>query len=78
MAADCKHMVFSSNCATYGDQDGVVLDEHSAQMQLNTHGASKRAVEEILRNFRVSHGLEVVLLRYFNVAGADVEAEVGE
>jgi len=27
----CKHMVFSSTCATYGDQDGVVLDEQSDQ-----------------------------------------------
>jgi UDP-glucose 4-epimerase len=77
-AAGCKHMVFSSTSATYGDQDGVVLDEQSAQMPLNAYGASKRAVEEILRDFGVSHGLEAVVFRYFNVAGADVEAEVGE
>jgi UDP-glucose 4-epimerase len=78
VAAGCKHMVFSSTCATYGDQDGVVLDEQSAQMPLNAYGASKRAVEEILRDFGVSHALETVIFRYFNVAGADVEAEVGE
>ena len=78
VAAGCKHMVFSSTCAIYGDQDGVVLDEQSAQMPLNPYGASKRAVEEILRDFGVSHGLEAVVFRYFNVAGADVEAEVGE
>lgn len=77
-AADCKHMVFSSTCATYGDQDGVVLDEESAQLPLNAYGASKRAVEEILRDFGVSHGIEAVVFRYFNVAGADVEVEVGE
>lgn len=76
--AGCKRMVFSSTCATYSDQDGVVLDEQSAQMPLNAYGASKRAVEEILRDFGVSHGLEAVMFRYFNVAGADVETEVGE
>ena len=78
MAAGCKHMVFSSTCAIYGDQDGVVLDEQSAQLPLNAYGASKRAVEEILRNFGMSDGLETVVFRYFNVAGADVEAEIGE
>lgn len=78
LAAGCRHMVFSSTCAIYGDQDNVVLDEHSAQMPLNAYGASKRAVEEILRNFGASHGLEAVVFRYFNVAGADIEAEVGE
>lgn len=78
LKADCKHIVFSSTCATYGDQDGVILDEQSAQKPLNAYGASKRAVEDILRDFGVSHGLEAVIFRYFNVAGADVEAEIGE
>ena len=54
VAAGCKHMVFSSTCATYGDQHKAVLDEQSAQMPLNAYGASKRAVEEILRDFGVS------------------------
>lgn len=78
LSAGCKRMVFSSTCATYGDQDGVVLDEDSAQRPMNAYGASKRAVEEILANFSTSHGLEAVIFRYFNVAGADPEAEIGE
>jgi UDP-glucose 4-epimerase len=76
--AGCTNIVFSSTCATYGDQDGVVLDEDSAQRPLNAYGASKLAVEGILRDFGVSHGLNSVIFRYFNVAGADPEAEVGE
>ena len=43
----CMDFVFSSTCATYGDQDGVVLDEGSAQHPINAYGASKRAVENI-------------------------------
>ncbi|MGB8622737.1 MAG: UDP-glucose 4-epimerase GalE, partial [Paracoccaceae bacterium] len=78
VAAGCLNFVFSSTCATYGDQDGVVLDENSAQMPLNAYGASKRAIEDILRDFEASHGLKSVIFRYFNVAGADPEAEVGE
>ncbi|WP_415922373.1 UDP-glucose 4-epimerase GalE [Tateyamaria sp. SN6-1] len=78
VAAGCMKFVFSSTCATYGDQDNVVLDENSAQHPINAYGASKRAIEEILRDFEAAYGLEHVIFRYFNVAGADPEGEVGE
>ncbi|PTW33981.1 UDP-glucose 4-epimerase GalE, partial [Rhodovulum kholense] len=78
VAAGCLNMVFSSTCAVYGDQDGVTLDEDSAQAPLNAYGASKRAIEDMLRDFEASHGLNSVIFRYFNVAGADPEGEVGE
>ena len=76
--AGCRNFVFSSTCATYGDQDNVVLDESSAQLPINAYGASKRAIEDILRDFEKAHGLNHVIFRYFNVAGADPEGEVGE
>lgn len=78
VAAKCENFVFSSTCATYGDQDNVVLDEDSAQLPINAYGASKRAIEDILRDFGVAYGLKNVIFRYFNVAGADPEGEVGE
>lgn len=74
----CKNFVFSSTCATYGEQDNVVLDENSIQLPINAYGASKRAIEDILENFDAAYGLKHVIFRYFNVAGADPEAEVGE
>ena len=77
-AAGCLNFVFSSTCATYGDQDGVTLTEDTDQHPINAYGASKRAVEDILRNFQHSHGLRPVIFRYFNVAGADPDGEVGE
>jgi UDP-glucose 4-epimerase len=73
-----KHFVFSSTCATYGDQDGVVLDEDCAQHPINAYGASKRAIEDILKNFSDTGALDHVIFRYFNVAGADPDGEVGE
>ena len=76
--AGCLDFVFSSTCATYGEQDNVVLDEDSPQQPLNAYGASKRAIEDILRDFDYAFGLKHVIFRYFNVAGADPEAEVGE
>ncbi|WP_135502645.1 UDP-glucose 4-epimerase GalE [Roseovarius aestuariivivens] len=78
VAAGCLDIVFSSTCATYGDQDNVVLDETCPQQPINPYGASKRAIEDMLYDFRVAHGLNYVIFRYFNVAGADPEAEVGE
>lgn len=78
VAAGCLDFVFSSTCATYGDQDGVVLDESTRQAPINAYGGSKRAIEDMLRDFGSSHGLNSVIFRYFNVAGCDPEAEVGE
>ena len=66
---DVKNFVFSSTCATYGDQDNVVLDENSIQLPINSYGASKKAVEEILWNMEQAYGLNSVIFRYFNVAG---------
>ncbi|MBU2959691.1 UDP-glucose 4-epimerase GalE [Citreicella sp. C3M06] len=77
-AAGCLNFVFSSTCATYGEHDNVVLDEATPQEPLNAYGASKRAVENILRDFEAAYGLKSVIFRYFNVAGADPEGEVGE
>lgn len=77
-AAGCLDFVFSSTCATYGDHDNVLLDENCPQMPLNAYGASKRAIEDMLRDFEVSNGLRSVVFRYFNVAGADPDGEIGE
>ncbi|KKN24133.1 hypothetical protein LCGC14_0897930 [marine sediment metagenome] len=78
IAAGCLNFVFSSTCATYGEQDGVMLDEDCAQQPINAYGASKRAIEDMLVNFAASDGLNHVIFRYFNVAGADPEGRVGE
>ncbi len=78
VAAGCLNFVFSSTCATYGEHDNVVLDENTPQEPLNAYGASKRAIEDILRDFQAAHGLNHVIFRYFNVAGADPDGEVGE
>jgi len=78
VAAGCPHFVFSSTCATYGDQDNVVLDEDSVQLPINSYGASKRAIEDILENFGAAYDLNHVIFRYFNVAGCDPDGEVGE
>lgn len=78
VAAGCGQIVFSSTCAVYGEQDRVVLDETSPLGPLNAYAASKRAIEDMLRDFEAAHGLRHVIFRYFNVAGADPDTELGE
>ena len=78
LEAGCTRFIFSSTCATYGDHDGVVLDEDTPQRPLNAYGASKLAIEQILENFAESHGLRHVIFRYFNVTGADPQGDIGE
>ena len=76
--AGCARIVFSSTCATYGDPDGILLDESTPQHPINAYGASKKAVEHMLRDFRIAHGIRSVVFRYFNVAGAEAAASIGE
>ena len=78
IAHGCDNVIFSSTCATYGDQDNVVLTEVSEQRPINAYGASKRAVEEILKQLSNCSNLKHVIFRYFNVAGADPDGEIGE
>lgn len=78
LAANCRRFVFSSTCATYGDLNGIALDEDTPQRPLNAYGKSKLAIEQMLGDFGASHGLNSVIFRYFNVAGADPESEIGE
>jgi UDP-glucose 4-epimerase len=59
----CMNFVFSSTCATYSDQDGVVLDEDSMQHPINAYGASKRAVKNILADYRTTYRLNQVIFR---------------
>ncbi|MFN6924550.1 MAG: UDP-glucose 4-epimerase GalE [Tabrizicola sp.] len=77
-AAGVRNFVFSSTCATYGDQDGVLLTEATPQMPINAYGGSKLAIEGMLRDFGRAFGIRHVIFRYFNVAGADPEGEIGE
>ena len=74
----CQRVIFSSTCATYGDYDNLVLTEDIEQRPVNAYGSSKRAVEEILQQISKCAGLAYVIFRYFNVAGADPEGDIGE
>lgn len=71
-------IVFSSTTATYGQPDEDPITEGAPQKPINPYGASKLAVEMMLTDFERVHGIRSIAFRYFNVAGADEEGEVGE
>jgi len=71
--ADVTRLVFSSTCAVYGQPDVVPIAEDAPPRPANAYGASKLAVDGMIGDFCVAHGLGAVSLRYFNVAGASGE-----
>jgi len=73
-----KYFVFSSTCATYGNPQKTPIDEGHPLNPINPYGKTKRMIEEILQDYRNAYGLKYISLRYFNAAGADPDAEVGE
>jgi len=68
--AGCHRIVFSSTAATYGEPAEVPILETAPAQPTNTYGATKLAVDQMLRSYAVAHGFAAVSLRYFNVAGA--------
>jgi UDP-glucose 4-epimerase len=76
VAAKTPRLVFSSTCAVYGQPDLVPIDETAPPRPQNAYGASKLAVDYMISDFCIAHGLGAVSLRYFNVAGA--HGHVGE
>lgn len=69
-SAGVRKFVFSSTCATYGPPDRVPMTEDLPQRPINPYGESKLMFERMLHWFHTVHGLEFVVFRYFNAAGA--------
>jgi UDP-glucose 4-epimerase/UDP-arabinose 4-epimerase len=78
IAAGCESFVFSSTAATYGIPKVSPIPESHPTVPINPYGASKLAFEGTLRWLGEAHILRWTALRYFNAAGADLDAECGE
>ena len=77
-AADVGALVFSSTAATYGEPDSDFITESAPQRPTNPYGATKLAIERMIRDHAAAYGLRAGVFRYFNVAGADPSGEIGE
>jgi len=70
VAADCKKLIFSSTCATYGTPEKMPMDESLPQKPESVYGESKLLCEKMFQWAEKIHGVECVFLRYFNASGA--------
>ncbi|MCX6107150.1 MAG: UDP-glucose 4-epimerase GalE [Proteobacteria bacterium] len=71
-------VIFSSTAATYGQPRKVPVDETAATIPESPYGWSKLMSEQMLRDIAAAHGIKNVILRYFNVAGADPLGRLGQ
>jgi UDP-glucose 4-epimerase len=72
------YLIYSSTAAVYGMPDKMPVDETAPIHPINPYGATKAMMERILADTAKANGLKYIALRYFNVAGADIEGELGQ
>ncbi|WP_127717783.1 UDP-glucose 4-epimerase GalE [Halobacteriovorax sp. HLS] len=71
--------IFSSTAAVYGMAPGGICSEDMQVEPINPYGKTKLMTEWMLQDVAQAHeGFEFVILRYFNVAGANVDGRVGQ
>jgi UDP-glucose 4-epimerase len=72
-----SRFIFSSTAAVYGNPDQVPVPESAPTRPLSPYGSSKLMTEIMLHDTAAAHDMNYVVLRYFNVAGADPQARIG-
>ncbi|MBN9040806.1 MAG: UDP-glucose 4-epimerase GalE [Rhizobiales bacterium 62-47] len=79
VAINCgvKRFIFSSTAAVYGNPEQVPVPEQAPTRPLSPYGSSKLMTEIMLHDAASAHDMKFVVLRYFNVAGADPHARIG-
>lgn len=75
---EVPYMVFSSTAAVYGMPEQTVLTEDLPLAPINPYGASKMMSERMIMDLAAASSLNYVILRYFNVAGANPDGLLGQ
>jgi UDP-glucose-4-epimerase GalE len=71
-------LIFSSSSVIYGDPQSIPIKESHPSNPINPYGVSKYLGERMIVDYKIAYDFQFVSLRYFNAAGADPDAEVGE
>ena len=77
-AADIPRLVFSSTAAIFGNPNSDSIDEAHPKAPINVYGQTKLVVEQMLQAVCESSEFSATCLRYFNAAGANNDANLGE
>lgn len=78
VAAGVKNFIFSSTAAVYGEPEQNPVTEDESLKPVSPYGRSKLMVEWMLEDVSHAHDFNYVVLRYFNVAGADPKGRTGQ
>ena len=74
-----KNFIFSSTAAIYGNPDKVPITEDFPIAPINPYGQSKAFFEKVLQDIsNANPDFNYISLRYFNVAGADLDGKIGQ
>jgi UDP-glucose 4-epimerase len=73
-----RRFIFSSTAAVYGNPLRIPVNEDDVTVPMSPYGSSKLMTEIMLRDAGAAHGLSYLILRYFNVAGADPAMRTGQ
>lgn len=78
VGAGVRHVIFSSTAAVYGEPETVPVTETVPLNPINPYGRSKLMSEWMIADAAAALGFSYVVLRYFNVAGADPQGRSGQ
>jgi len=73
-----KNFLFSSSAAVYAASESGIVSEASPCQPINPYGMTKWYMEKLLEEVRHAHGINYIILRYFNVAGAALDQSLGQ
>lgn len=76
--AQISHFIFSSTAAVYGLPKESSVQENAPTEPINPYGHSKLMSEHMIKDFSDAYDMKFVILRYFNVAGADPKGKLGQ
>lgn len=73
-----QKFIFSSTAAVYGESTTKPITEEAPQVPSSPYGQTKKMTEELIQSFATTvPGFRYHILRYFNVAGAEIDGSNG-
>ena len=77
ISCNLKNIIFSSTAAVYGNPKKNKVDEKDKLKPLNPYAKSKLMIEKLIIDRAKKRSLKYIILRYFNVAGAEKKMRTG-
>lgn len=71
-------IIFSSTAAVYGEPEKIPVTESTPTQPINPYGRSKLMSEWLIQDYAKASDLKYVILRYFNVGGAEPSGRIGQ